>query len=175
MVGVGFDADGARGVITRARTELGRLQTILRCVLFVCARHWLETARLPPVRPSRVEAPRPARPAVARLQFLLPRRMRLIWRATNAPPPPRLVAADAARLIARRMEALARVLAAPMPQVRRIARRLTRETFLARAPARRTPSRRVGVAEDHAAARRLLWWALSPQNRFVGRRAPDTS
>lgn len=157
----------------REMLMLRRAQKILRCVLFICARYFGLTAVFKPSRKStfRHHAPRAIDendPATWSVAFLMPPRMRPLVHATNAAQPLHFQTQNRnpMRVLARRMEGLRRVLAAPMRHVRRIARALTREAFVAEQPPKRRkpPADRRDLWEELEDGRHRLWWAFSGDN-----------
>ena len=157
----------------RQMLMLRRAQKILRCVMFICARYFGLTATFAPSRKRafRRGAPRildENDPTTWSVAFLMPPRMRPLVRATNAPQPLHFQTQNQnpMRVLARRMEGLRRVLAAPMRHVRRIARALTRDAFVADQPPRRRkpPADRRDLWEELEDARHRLWWTFSRDN-----------
>ena len=153
----------------RSLLMLRRAQKILRCVIFIYARYFNLDAVFAPSRKS-VWRERARRivdeddPATWSVGFLMPARMRPLVHTTNALQPFAFQShnIDPMSVIARRMEGLRRVLTDPMRHVRRIARALTRETFIAeKPPERRRPAAQYRDLWDALEeARHMLWWAF---------------
>lgn len=153
---------------------LRRGQKILRCVMFIYARYFGVGAIFAPTRntTTRNNARRAHDDDDAStwsVAFLMPPRLRPLVCATNALQPQNFSAENRnpMRVIARRMEGLRRVLSKPMPHIRRIARALTRERFIADAvpeKRRKPPADRRELWDELQDARHRLWWAFSPDN-----------